>query len=280
MKKIVILVLAACLLCVLLISLFRHHSEKKGIAEHFDSMPSLPCGSGDSLLCIQDCPQVMPAELFKGVDDVLLNQLLPDGEAEASINVFLLHHGDRYILFDAGMGEANGGRLSHILDSLGNPNISDICLTHLHFDHIGGLFTQEGKAAFPNAVIHLSYPEYEAWTSGALSADNGMVKKMMEVYAGRVTTFEPGDVLFDGITTIPAPGHTPGHTIYDLDGVLVVGDILHAVALQVEHPEFCARFDFDPAQAVATRRVLLQRAEQNHETLAGAHFPNHGVLVK
>ena len=68
---------------------------------------------------IQDSPQTMSADLFRGLDDALLDSLLPDGQAEASFNVFLLPLGDRVVLFDAGIGAAKGGRLMVALDSLG-----------------------------------------------------------------------------------------------------------------------------------------------------------------
>ena len=36
-----------------------------------------------------------------------------------------------------------------------------------------------------------------------------------------------------------------------IDNKLIVGDIMHGVALQMKHPEFCARFDMDKDQAIA-----------------------------
>lgn len=235
----------------------------------------MTCDNGHTLYAIQDCPQTMPADLFRGLDDTLLAQLLPDGTAEASINVFLLTHDDHTVLFDAGMGATHGGQLLSVLDSLGfkPTDISDVCITHLHFDHIGGLLDANGAATFPQAVLHIAQAEYDGWMTGAMSRDNGQVQQMVQAYKSRITLFNPGDTLLGDIVTVPAPGHTPGHTVYDLGCALVVGDILHAVALQVEHPEFCARFDYAPEQAVASRRAILDRARHDHTPLLGMHFP-------
>ena len=227
------------------------------------------------LIAMQDCQQQMSAELFAGQDDELLKKILPDGTAEASINVFMQERGDRIVLFDAGLGASRNGRLLANLDSVGvlPGDITDICITHFHGDHIGGLISPEGEAIFKNAKLHFSDLELEAWTVGELKDNNEMVEKMLFAYEGRCETFQAGDTIVDGIVTIAAPGHTPGHTIYDVGDVIIVGDLMHAVALQVEHPEFSAKYDFEPELAAQTRMAMLEIARTSHKPLAGMHFP-------
>jgi len=234
----------------------------------------------DTLIAIQDCPQQMSAELFAGQNDKLLKQILPDGKAEASINVFLLKGENCNILFDAGLGEANNGQMLAKLDSMGitPEKISDICLTHFHGDHIGGLLNAEGKAVFPNAKLHFSDIEYEAWTEGPLKERNEQVLAMLEAYEGRYEKFSDGDTILNGIVAIIAPGHTPGHTIYDLGDAIVAGDIMHALALQADHPEFCAKYDFEPSLATETRKSVLEIARTTHKSLAGMHFPAPHII--
>ena len=168
------------------------------------------------LIALQDCQQQMSAELFEGQDDELLKKILPNGNAEASINVFMQERGDKIVLFDAGLGASRNGRLLENLDSVGvlPDEITDICITHFHGDHIGGLLTPEGEAVFKNAKLHFSDVELEAWTVGALKDKNEMVENMLAAYEGRCETFQAGDTIVDGIVTISAPGHTPGHTLY------------------------------------------------------------------
>jgi len=227
------------------------------------------------LIALQDCQQQMSAELFEGQDDELLKKILPNGNAEASINVFMQKRGDKIVLFDAGLGASRNGRLLENLDSVGvlPDEITDICITHFHGDHIGGLLTPEGEAVFKNAKLHFSDVELEAWTVGALKDKNEMVENMLTAYEGRCETFQAGDTIVDGIVTISAPGHTPGHTLYDVGDVIVVGDLMHAVALQVDHPEFSAKYDFEPELAVQTRKAMLEIARTSHKPLAGMHFP-------
>ena len=243
-----------------------------------DALPdNVYCVKKYQIYGIQDHDQTMSAELFKGYNDSLLTQVMPTGETEAGINVFLVDFGEfGYILFDAGIGADKGGRLMETLDSLDiSPNeISQIFITHLHFDHVGGLFNPDGTAAFPSANLYIPQPEYDAWSSGKMG-DTKVVEMIDRCYEGRINCFTPGDTIDSVLclVTIPAYGHTPGHTIYNIEDVLIVGDIMHAVALQLDHPEFCARFDADPAQAVATRKAVLDRARTEHLTLCGMHFP-------
>ena len=229
----------------------------------------------DTLIAIQDCQQQMSAELFAGLDYELLNKVLPEGKADASINVFLLKGKNRTVLFDAGLGESRHGMLMSKLDSLGitPDHITDICITHFHGDHIGGLLDINGNAVFPKAKLYFSNVEYEAWTTGPLQGENPSVATMLEAYKDRYVTFEAGDTIIDGIVTIAAPGHTPGHTMFDTGNEIIVGDLLHAVALQVEHPEFSARYDYDAKLASETRIAILEKAKTTHKPLAGMHFP-------
>ncbi|MBR5982717.1 MAG: MBL fold metallo-hydrolase [Bacteroidales bacterium] len=228
----------------------------------------------DTLIAIQDSPQQMPSYLFAGQYDELLNEILPEGTVESSINAFLLERGDKMVLFDAGLGESQNGHLREKLDSIGisTDDITDICITHFHGDHIGGLLTANGEAVFKNAKLHFSDLELETWTVGVFKDRDETVKNMLTAYANRYETFHAGDTIIDGIVTIAAPGHTPGHTLFDIGDAIIVGDLLHAVDLQIEHPEFSALYDFNPLEARETRISMLEKIRDTHKPMAGMHF--------
>ncbi|MDE6638072.1 MAG: hypothetical protein K2K32_07555 [Muribaculaceae bacterium] len=76
-----------------------------------------------------------------------------------------------------------------------------------------------------------------------------------------------------GIISIPAYGHTPGHTVFRKDTILIAGDLMHGVALQTQYPEYCARYDMDKAAAIESRQLILRYAHDNSLTLLGMHFP-------
>ena len=249
---------------------------------------------GVSLLCHGDHPLVfgwvdvaneMSADLFRGsYNDSLLDALMPTGASRSAINAYMAIDSTHKVLFDAGLGADKGGRLLESMKKAEvDPSvITAVCLTHLHGDHIGGLLT-DGRAAFPNATLYLSQEEYDAWNDGGpQAANNALWKQVMAAYQGHIVTFRDGERLFDGMVVATlAPGHTPGHTVYEVGGIcLIAGDLLHAQDLQLEHPQFCARYDADPEQATATRIRILDDLRNNGHYLAGAHCYEHFINLR
>lgn len=82
-----------------------------------------------------------------------------------------------------------------------------------------------------------------------------------------------GDKLPGDIEAMNGIGHTPGHTVFQAGKLLVIGDLIHGAALQLEYPEYCASYDMDKETAVKTRKHFLQYAKDNGLTMAGMHLP-------
>ena len=215
----------------------------------------------------------MPADLFPDVDNEILRTVMPSGEADASINAFLIHKKDKYVLFDAGIGTEAGGRMLGELIGLqiAPEDIDVICLTHCHFDHVGGLMAQD-TAVFPKAEVWLSAPELEGFR------EDELFSKILDAYGTRVQAFTFGDTIADFVETFDASGHTPGHTVYKVDELYIIGDLVHAAALQIPHPEYCAIYDKDPKQAVKTRKHFYKILENADYKAAGMHLPGSGVM--
>ena len=224
------------------------------------------------IIPIQDnvTPRLMPRGLFADAPDSLFESLgLQDG-IPSSVCAFLAKSDGKNILFDAANG-APDSQLMLILESNGVTagDVDYIFITHLHGDHIGGL-VKEGAAVFTNAELYVNKLEYDSWMA---MEQNAAVVALTQAYGGRLKTFAPGDRLPCGIEAMEAYGHTPGHTAYKIGTALIVGDIMHGVALQLENPQYCARFDMDHSQSTATRKAILQMAADEGLTLYGMHFP-------
>ena len=128
------------------------------------------------------------------------------------------------------------------------------------------LVKTEGKNIYINKV------EYDAWM--AMSEEqNKSLTTISQAYADRLKVFSLDDTLPCGVKAIAAYGHTPGHTVYRVGDALIVGDIMHGVALQLEYPQYCARFDADHEQSIKVRKEILQMGKDNGLTLYGMHFP-------
>lgn len=228
---------------------------------------------GFEMWTLQDKVNTMSIKLFPEADPTIVSQLVPNGEAPAAINTFLIKRNGQYILFDAGLGENNGGALLRHLKALDiqPSDINAVCITHFHGDHIGGMVSN-GKANFPNAQIYFSAKEMKAWNK------DENTRKMLAAYKERTHALADNAIILDGIITKPAPGHTPGHTLFQIGNVLIIGDLLHAAALQLPHPEYCARYDQDKPTAVKTRQTFYKYVEDNNLIVAGMHLPQNGVL--
>ena len=89
---------------------------------------------------------------------------------------------------------------------------------------------------------------------------------MLEVYKDHLHLFEAGDMLPGGVKSIAAYGHTPGHTAFQKDKILVIGDLMHGAALQLK----------EAAQEARTR--LIKLARENGLTMYGMHLPSPGFV--
>jgi glyoxylase-like metal-dependent hydrolase (beta-lactamase superfamily II) len=211
---------------------------------------------------------------------------------------FLVNTGKQLILVDVGTGGWWGGaafgRLAGSLRSAGyTPEaVNIVLLTHLHSDHAGGLTTHDGKRVFPNADVYVAKVESDFWLSPAIAAkapkdaqpffQSAQAIAAPYIKAGRWHTFSGSEKIVDGMELVSLPGHTPGQTGYQFSSrgqkVLFWGDIVHAVRVQVQHPEVTAVFDVDQAAAAATRHQLLLKLASEDVLIAGPHmnFPGLG----
>jgi glyoxylase-like metal-dependent hydrolase (beta-lactamase superfamily II) len=203
-----------------------------------------------------------------------------NGDLDLTMGGFLLRTGDRTVLVDAGVGtidnaKYHGGRFLDSLRAAGvDPaDVTDVAFTHLHFDHVGWA-TRRGAIVFPNATYHVHTADRQHFLAGP-SANPGAVRKLGPL-AERWSTFDGDTTLAPGLDARPAPGHTPGSTVYvvssDGERALLLGDVVHSV-VELTEPDWEAVFDVDPVAAKAVRARLTDEITDSPHAVVGAHFP-------
>jgi glyoxylase-like metal-dependent hydrolase (beta-lactamase superfamily II) len=230
----------------------------------------------------------MNASVFASTDPEAVKKYMPDGGAPASMSSFVLFAGDDIVLFDAGQNaEIWSKKLTEL--EVKPENVKLILITHFHGDHIGGLF-QGDERRFVKAKVFASTPEYDFYLLRERQPQGAVFGKIKAAYGEDFVKFEFDKEVFANavvkVKAIDATGHTPGHTAFLIESakaeskqekVLIIGDLLHAAALQFPVPEACASFDQDKEKSVAARKRILDLAIQEKWLVGGMHFPPPSV---
>lgn len=235
--------------------------------------------------------------MFGVVPKVIWNKLNPadpNNLCTWAMRCLLIEEGDRLILIDTGMGNKQGDKffsyyepsgahtlLSSIKDKGFSPaDVTDVILTHLHFDHCGAAISKEGdqlKTTFPNATY---WSNKDHWESAVAPNPRERASFLRE---NIIPIQESGQLKFADENTIIAPfidiklvhGHTDAmmipHIKYKEHTVVYMADLIPST-FHLPIP-YVMGYDIRPLDCLNEKADFLKRGLDEKHILFFEHDP-------
>jgi len=274
-------------------------SGRMGSDELVPSRYALRIGDIDVLVVSDGVLPIPAATVAHNVDATvrtawLDDMFLPPDVLDWPLNVILVRSGERTILIDAGLGAdpnlhlPQAGRLAQRLEAGGIDlaSVTDVVLTHIHMDHIGGLLVDGMRNRLrPDLRIHLAAAEVDFWAApdfsrtsmpdGFPDALRSAAKRFLDEYRSLLHTFAAECEVAPGVVVRRTGGHTPGHSVVRLasggEGLTFAGDLVFQVGF--DHPDWHNGFEHDPEEAARARVDLLRELAATREPMVATHLP-------
>jgi len=277
---------------------YASHSGRSVPDELVPSRYALRVGEID-VLVISDGVLTPPAESMATNADPaaraawLDNMFLSRDAFDWALNEVVVRSGGRTILIDSGLGMEypdfpRAGQLGLRLEAAGIDlgSVTDVVLTHMHFDHVGGLLVDGVKDRLrPDLRIHVAAAEVKFWASPDFSrtamppalADlaRRAAKQFLDEYQSQLRSFEKEYEVAPGVVVSRTGGHTPGHSVVRLasggERLMFAGDAIFPVSF--DHPEWHNGFEHDPEEATRVRVRLMRELAETGSWLVATHMP-------
>lgn len=213
------------------------------------------------------------------------------GALKLSINPFLICEKDRKILFDAGIGDllSEESSINTIKENIANHNfteldITDIFISHLHFDHFAGLANRESgywDLTFPNATVYVSK---NGWNDllNSVKKEDDTIQSFVHFLDAKADLFflSDDDNPLPNVKTKTIGGHTEHHQVLFYENgdhkYIMAGDVIgRRIAI---NRNFAAKFDYEPKVSMKWRTKLKDLAYQNNYIFMAYHETDHPLF--
>lgn len=161
--------------------------------------------------------------------------------------------------------------------SLTVEDIDALLMTHLHFDHIGGLTIPNNKgelvSRFPNAKIYVSAIEWDEAQHPNIRSKSTYFEQDWHAIVSQVETFNQELVINDAIRMKHTDGHSNGHAVVILtDGqqqIIHMADLMPTHAHQ--NPLWVLAYDDYPMTSIFEKEAILKEAYQKQTIFTFYH---------
>ncbi len=225
--------------------------------------------------------------MFGTVPRVLWEKTNPPDDRnriEMALRSLLAEGEGRRILVDAGVGRSTFGpketEMYAVRDAgtgLDPDAVTDVVLTHLHFDHAGGIVT-DGRLTFPKARHWLQRRNLENAKAPNEREKASYLKRTWEVLeaSGRLALVDGAAEILPEVFTIPSEGHTAGMQLVRVGrgpgAVVYCADLIPLVP-HVRVP-YTMGYDIWPGRLIEEKWRLLDEAEREGWLLFFEHDPS------
>ena len=189
--------------------------------------------------------------------------------------------GGRLIIVDTGMRAPDGTLLKEMeLKGVDREAVDIVVMSHLHPDHVGWNLT-DGGPTFPKARYLVPRKDWDHWTQPSVLSDAPHItEQVMPLRDLNVMDLiEDEHKITDDLSTVPTPGHTPGHISFVISSAgqtgYILADVAHSAA-QAHYTDWSPAFDTDPDLARTTRNRVLDQLEADGSLVSASHFPDPG----
>lgn len=219
---------------------------------------------------------------------------------DMALRVMLIRGRDRCILVDTGIGhkwndtlieryaiDHSRSTMAKAFDKVGVKlsDVTDVIVTHLHFDHVGGAtsYDEKGRAVptFPWAKIWVNEKNLTQFHAPSEKDRASFIEHTVKpVVEGQQLKVSKGnDEISAGVSLWITDGHTPGQQLVKVSSggetLLFCGDTIPTTS-HVPLPYVMA-FDVEPMKTLEEKRVILTEAVKENWKLAFCHDPKHAV---
>lgn len=214
-------------------------------------------------------------------------------------NCLLLEQDGTLALIEAGIGDKSDAKTRDIfaiedrcvLDALREvdcdpADISTVVLTHLHFDHAGGVTRRDDagglQRSFPNAEIVVQKQEWEDALANKSVMHSTYLREHLDPIRECVRTVEGAADVLTGVRVEPAPGHTWGQQAVFFEDdrgrtVVFPGDLMPTrmhVGLT-----YNMAYDMLPYENMLQKKRFLERASAEKWIIAMDHDPGDPLVM-
>ncbi len=213
-------------------------------------------------------------------------------------NCLLLERDGELVLIEAGIGDKLSDKLRDIYDQerrtvvdalhevdCDPKDITTVIVTHLHFDHAGGLTHSAGSgiaaSCFPNAAIVAQRQEWDDALANKSTMHSTYLRDHLDPIREQLRLVEGDAEILPGLSVMPVPGHTWGQQAVRFEDdqsrtVVFPADLMPTI----HHAGLATQMAYDmlPYESMIQKKAFLERALKGSWTIVLDHEPGDPIV--